>query len=116
MLFAKLALLVHIQHIFSINQRNFIYWCSWILIIANTATYIFAFFIFLFACVPRNAIWDLAVNGKCIDVDIATVSASAINLVSDLSILGLPILGIWRLRMPLNIKLGVASIFATGVL
>jgi len=116
MLFAKLALLVQIKRIFTINQKNLIYWISWALIIANTATYVFVFFIFLFACVPRRSIWDRTVSGKCINVSVALVAASAINLVSDLSILALPLLGIWRLRMPLKRKLGVASIFATGAL
>lgn len=116
MLFVKLALLLQIQRIFAINQRNFIFWASWALIIANAATYISVLFVFIFACVPRAKFWKPMISGKCINVDVAMISTSVINLVSDLGILILPLLPIWSLQMPLKRKIGVGSIFATGAL
>lgn len=116
MFFAKLALLLQIQRIFTINQRNFIFWASWFLIVANGAIYISVLFASIFACVPREKIWNPAVDGKCIDVGDAMITTSAINFISDVAILALPLLGIWSLQMPLKRKIGVGSIFAVGLL
>jgi hypothetical protein len=114
MFFTKVALLLQIKRIFASCERNFTYWASWALIVANAMVYIAVTFVFVFACVPREKIWNSMVNGKCINTNAAMNSTAAINILSDLSIFILPLSGIWSLRMPLKRKIGVVSIFAIG--
>lgn len=116
MLFAKLVLLIQIHRIFTIAEKNFIFWATWILIICNVMTYISATFVYLFGCSPREAIWNPRVSGKCINWDRAQILTSAMNVVSDFCILVLPLQGIWGLHMPLKRKLGAGSVFGVGIL
>ena len=99
-------------------MKNFTYWTVWILIGANFAVYTATLFAYVFACWPREHIWNPFATGKarCIDLAAALLSSSAINLISDFTILVLPILGISKLQMPLRRKIGVAAIFLTGAL
>ncbi|KAF2245856.1 hypothetical protein BU26DRAFT_552887 [Trematosphaeria pertusa] len=116
MFFAKLALLLQIQRIFTVTQKNFTYWASWALIIANGAIYTAVLFAFIFACVPREKIWNPMLSGKCINTGATMITTSTINVVSDVVILVLPMLEVWKLHMPLRRKVAVAAIFATGIL
>jgi hypothetical protein len=118
MFFAKLALLLQIQRLFTSmsNQKKTIYWASWALIIANAILYTCVFFVFVFGCMPREKIWNHYVPGRCLDIDAALIATSAINLVSDVAILVLPLAGIWQLRLPLKKKIGAGLVFATGLL
>lgn len=113
---AKLALLLQIKRIFAGPQRNFTYWAVWVLITANFATYLALFIALIFACWPREAIWNPFVKGKCINTCATMIASSVINIISDFTILILPLLSIWSLQMPLTRKMGVAVIFATGAL
>ncbi|KAF2871703.1 hypothetical protein BDV95DRAFT_607120 [Massariosphaeria phaeospora] len=94
-LLAKLALLLQIKRIFCIAERNFVFWASWILIVANVVTHITIFFVQIYPCYPREKVFNPALPGKC---------------------LSLPVYSIWNLQMPLKRKIGVASMFATGTI
>ncbi|KAF2734333.1 hypothetical protein EJ04DRAFT_576987 [Polyplosphaeria fusca] len=113
---AKLAVLLQIKRIFTAHQKNFTYFAVWFLIAANLAVYTAILFAFIFACYPREHIWNPFAEGKarCINTAATMISSSAINLISDFTILILPLLGISRLQMPLSRKIGVAAIFTTG--
>ncbi|KAF2790798.1 hypothetical protein K505DRAFT_340111 [Melanomma pulvis-pyrius CBS 109.77] len=116
MLAAKLALLLQIQRIFTVNVKNFTYWIVWVLIIANCISYTIFLFMFIFACVPREKIWNPMVPGRCLDLGPTMISSSALNLVSDVAILVVPLLSISSLQMPTRRKVAVSAIFATGTL
>jgi hypothetical protein len=115
---AKLAVLLQIKRIFTVHKKNATYWTVWILIIANLMVYTAILFSFIFACWPREHIWNPFATGKakCIDTAAALLASSAINLISDITILVLPLLGISKLQMPLKRKIGVGAIFLTGAL
>jgi hypothetical protein len=116
MFFAKFCLLLQVQRIFCIAQRNFTFWAIQILIIANALIYTSVLFAFVFACSPREAIWNPNIKGKCMSSGPAMVATSGINLASDIAILVLPIIGVSKLQMPLSRKLGVSAVFAVGLL
>jgi hypothetical protein len=113
---AKLAVLLQIKRIFTAHQKDFIYWSVQVLIVGNLLTYFACFVAFIFACWPREKIWNPHVPGRCISTNASILATSAINLVSDLTILLLPVHGVFRLRIPLKKKIGVSAIFATGAL
>ncbi len=114
--FAKLALLMQISRIFCVGKRNMTFYFSWGLVVANGITYILVIFIFSFQCTPREKIWNRTMDGWCMDTGTLVLAMGVINLVSDLTILALPIICIWGLQMPLRKKLGIMTIFAIGVL
>lgn len=87
-----------------------------ILIWANLMFYFPYQFSTIFQCVPRARIWDPTLKGSCINVQAAFIAASAINVLSDFSILLLPLYRISRLKIPTGRKLGVLAIFAVGLL
>lgn len=113
--FAKLAILMQISRIFSGGQRNYIFWASWIFIIGNGIAYTIVMFLFIFECNPREKIWNPMKEGSCMNTGDAVIGISVVNLVSDILILLLPIISVWKLQMPLRKKMGVMGIFAIGV-
>ena len=83
---------------------------------ANFTFYFPYFMATVIQCVPHARIWDHTVKGGCIDLLAAFVAASAINVVSDFSILLLPLYLISKLQIPTRRKIGVLAIFAVGLL
>ena len=55
-------------------------------------------------------------TGGCINLKAAFIAASAINVVSDFSILLLPLYHVSRLKIATRRKIGVMAIFAVGIL
>ncbi len=76
--------------------------------------YIAVLFVAVFACWPREKIWDPLVPGKCVNAPAVLITTSAINAATDLVILFLPIVSVWKLQMGSHKKWGVSAIFATG--
>ncbi|PSN75420.1 hypothetical protein BS50DRAFT_671580 [Corynespora cassiicola Philippines] len=111
---AKFGLLLQIKRIFTTGHRDFTYWAILSMIIANAAIYTSTFFAFVFACLPREKIWNPMVEGTCINPEATMIASSAINLASDIAIISLPLLRVLQLQMPLRRKIGVIAIFATG--
>ena len=52
--------------------------------------------------------------GKCIDDYLVLVTASIINVLTDLAILVIPLLAVWRLKLPRKRKVGLLVLFAVG--
>ncbi|KAI1740020.1 hypothetical protein F4680DRAFT_448630 [Xylaria scruposa] len=69
---------------------------------------------FILACIPREKIWNPKLPGRCIDNDAALIASSAINILSDVTILLLPLAAIRHLQVARKSKLKVAAIFAVG--
>ncbi|KAF2705761.1 hypothetical protein K504DRAFT_505498 [Pleomassaria siparia CBS 279.74] len=111
-IFAKLALLLQIQRIFSVNKATL--HIAWFLMVINTVCYTMFFFMFVFACTPRDKIWNPSLPGHCLNQAPILISSSALNLLSDVAILVLPLVTITTLQMPTRRKLSVGAIFATG--
>ena len=111
----KSSILLLYLRIFSPSPliRNLIIVNLW----ANILFYVVAFFVEMFNCVPRAAIWDVRIQDyHCLDVEAAELASAAFNVVSDFAILVLPISTVWTLQMRTKKKLAVVSVFATGLL
>ncbi|KAK5634718.1 hypothetical protein RRF57_010431 [Xylaria bambusicola] len=98
------------------GTRNTSFWISTILITIDVLFYSAALVALDLACIPYKKIWDHLTPGHCVDSKIIIVTSSAINLLIDIAILILPQRTIWKLHMSFRRKLGVAAIFAVGLL
>ena len=116
--FVKLSILLQYVQIFVPSKtRNMMYLASHALIWTNLLFYLISTFLEIFACKPIAKAWNpLITTGHCINVLALNVAASSINSVSDLLILILPQVSIWRLQMSLKRKIQISTIFAIGVL
>lgn len=68
------------------------------------------------ACRPREKIWHPYLPGTCLDLAKILIVGAVVNLLSDLSILALPLFKIWQLKLSRFKKAGVSAVFAFGVL
>ncbi|KAI1321107.1 hypothetical protein F5Y16DRAFT_74251 [Xylariaceae sp. FL0255] len=115
----KSAILREFCHIFVPKHTRNAFWiASHVLIVLNILFYFgTAIFVTLFACSPRQKIWDKSIpGGHCINTEITFLVSAAINVISDIVILVLPQKIIWNLNMPTKTKVGVSALFAVGAL
>lgn len=93
------------------------YCASHALIWANFLFYFTSSFLEIFACTPISKAWDpLITTGHCINTLALNVAASIINFISNLAILILPQLSIWKLQMDTRRKIQVSVLFLLGIL
>ncbi|KAL8789308.1 MAG: hypothetical protein Q9213_001231 [Squamulea squamosa] len=114
-LLAKLPILLQYIRIFIPARQGFVYWASQTLIWANLFFYVSTSFALLFECTPRAKIWDTTIPGRCINIKAVFLLTGAWNVLSDITILVLPISPIWQLQMSQRKKLGIYAVFSTGV-
>src|SRR4051812_6159791 len=77
--------------------RKFIYGTMVIVVLYS----LFATFEWLYACRPMAKFWDLTITyGSCIDFHPICVFSGAMNSATDLTILLLPTVILWNLRLP----------------
>ena len=116
--FVKLSILLQYLQIFvPLKQRNALYWIAHTLIWTNLVFYLISAFLEVFGCKPISKAWDpLITNGYCINILAVNVAASSINSLSDIAILVLPQVSIWRLQMALRRKVQISALFLIGVL
>ncbi|KAL4819150.1 ribosomal protein L36e-domain-containing protein [Aspergillus spinulosporus] len=111
----KLSIFLLYLRVFASAQRGMTYLSIHLLIWFNLAFYLANFFLKIFQCIPRAKIWDSNTSGHCININIPILVTAAINVVSDLLMLCLPIICVWRLQMSIRRKLGISAIFAAGI-
>ncbi|KAI1078660.1 hypothetical protein F5B20DRAFT_546833 [Whalleya microplaca] len=116
-MFIKAAILLEWTRIFvPLRSRNSFHRTCFILIALNTLFYIAWIFAQNLYCIPRQRIWDVTIEGKCINKTALIVSSSTINFISDITILILPQRIIWNLQMSRARKIGISFLFAIGLL
>ena len=71
----------------------------------------------LLLCSPGAYLWDQQgnLNRTCLNVSAVCLSASLINLILDIVVLGLPMPLLWTLQMPLSKRIAVMGVFSMGV-
>ena len=98
------------------GTRNYFYWICIGLLLVNFLFYTAGIITLNLVCIPQKKIWESIVPGKCIDRNPNDLFSASLSLVIDLAILLLPQKAIWDLHMTRNKKLGVAVVFAVGIL
>lgn len=113
---AKLCVLLQMQRIFRGNKRDSIYWSIQVLIWSNLLFYLAVTAAFIGACSPRAKISNPLLPGTCISIHVTILATSAINIVSDITILVLPVFAVWKLKLPIKRKLIISAVFGSGIL
>lgn len=71
----------------------------------------------IFQCLPVDAFWDHHITKKsCVNSEAQWLSYAVINILSDVSILALPMFPISKLRLPRAEKMALACLFSLGAL
>jgi hypothetical protein len=74
-------------------------------------------FMLTFRCVPARAVWDKAIPAVCnIDSNKFFLATITTHFILDMIILVLPIVPVFRLRLPLHQKLAVVGFFLLGIM
>ncbi|PLB51213.1 hypothetical protein P170DRAFT_446341 [Aspergillus steynii IBT 23096] len=115
--FIKLSILLQYLEIFSV-QRDFFFWACHGLIWVNFVFYAIRTFLEIFACRYLSETGGmLRIDGACpIETMLISIVSSAINSASDIIILILIQIRIWRLHMTLHKKSSVSVVFLFGLL
>ncbi|KAI5859432.1 hypothetical protein GGS23DRAFT_585383 [Durotheca rogersii] len=98
------------------GTRGAFFWTCHVLLWINLLFYLSTTVAGNLICVPFQRIWDKTVPGVCYNGRPLNMTIGVFNLASDISILLLVQRAIWSLNMSLKRKLGIALIFAIGVL
>ncbi|KAI4089059.1 MAG: hypothetical protein LQ344_005630 [Seirophora lacunosa] len=115
--FIKFSILLQYLQIFvPIKKASAMYLTCHALIWINFVFYLVSTFVEIFACSPVRKAWDpLVTRGRCINILALNVAASTLNSVSDIAILIVPQVGIWRLQMSQQKKMQISAIFLIGI-
>jgi hypothetical protein len=98
------------------SKRNYIWWGCVALLAVNFLYYPAALVAFSLTCRPYRKNWNRLLPGTCWDSGTLDIFSATLSMVIDLVILLLPQKVIWGLNMNRRRKLGVASIFAIGII
>jgi hypothetical protein len=112
----KMSILTQYLRMFAPNRtvNPFVFWGSWLVVWTSLAFYTIDTFITVFACNPRDKIWDkFEQGGHCINYNAVIIATGFFNIVSDLAILLLPVQCVWKLRIPLRKKVNISLLFGT---
>ncbi|RYC64322.1 hypothetical protein CHU98_g1884 [Xylaria longipes] len=114
---AKFVVLRQIELVFFNHHRQALAFTAIrVLVWANLLFYGAIFLSFILACIPRAKISNPTLPGMCIDTHGSIIATSAINVVSDFTILITPITAIWKLQISIKKKVGAAAVFGVGIL
>ncbi|RDL40437.1 uncharacterized protein BP5553_00416 [Venustampulla echinocandica] len=111
----KLSILLQYKRIFCPHNSGTTYWLIHVLIWSNLLYYIAVMIPQIVVCNPREKAWHPYLPGKCLDLPSILITGAVVNIISDFSILILPVHSIWKLQMSRSRKYGVTAIFATGL-
>lgn len=68
----------------------------------------------IFQCMPIRGAWNPTIEAKCIDLGLIIVITSALNVLTDVLTLCLPLPLLWRLNLPKERKVQLTGIFLLG--
>lgn len=112
--FTKLSILLMYLRLFVPRQskktRTFL--ATWAVIWFNGIFCLASILVVIFQCVGKHK----PAGSTCIDTYAHFIAASTINVVSDIVMLVIPLVVIWRLQLPTKQKMGSFLVFAVGVL
>lgn len=110
--FAKFSILFLYSRLSQLRWFNICVYTLMGIVISYSVSIIFAL---IFPCQPISANWDLSVTDyKCIDKAGIYLATAAVNVITDLLILIVPIPMVLCLQMPKSQKIALMIVFAVG--
>jgi hypothetical protein len=67
-------------------------------------------------CHPFALNWDSTIKGSCGNRPLTYALVGATNIATDITTLMLPVPTVWKLQMPLRLKIAITTIFCIGLL
>lgn len=114
---AKLAILLQIKHVFVVNRPSTRYYICQFLIWIHVLYSVTFIFLDIFLCLSGLKTRSSRLASRCPAGFHTNNRVNAyINVVSDVVILVIPILWVWKLQMAWKRKLGSSLIFTSGIL
>lgn len=105
-------MLLFYRRLFPSNATNAIFRVAWVIVaFLGVGTGIGTLVAAICNCNPLVYYLDRDLAGKCPNLRSLLVSSAALNIVTDVSILILPTLVVWRLQVTKSQKLAVSGIF-----
>ena len=101
---------------FTPNKNTWLYWSYVALLSLNVGFWVSGGLAVLFACTPREKIWNPLLPGTCIDQSATYIASGAWNVFTDFCIIVLPLFSIWKLRLAIRYKIGISIMFLTTIL
>ncbi|KAK7919959.1 hypothetical protein PG985_007981 [Apiospora marii] len=111
MAFIKLSILALYGTIFPSRKFRYILWFIGCVVVCWAITFSFAG---IFQCIPISYLWDQNTGAFCIKYGVCSLVAAIINIITDFTILGLPIPLVWRLHTPRSKKILLTITFVVG--
>jgi hypothetical protein len=112
----KLSILLQYYTIFVASKTSLNHKIIHALIWVNLLLYIAIMLVQIMTCLPREKIWDPLIPGRCVDLAAVFISGAVINVVSDFTILILPLANVWSLQIQRKRRIGLTAIFLVGLL
>jgi hypothetical protein len=97
------------------GTRSAFFWICHVVLWINIAFYLACLVLANLVCRPFEHIWNKMLEGKCSDGRAADIVSAGFNLGVDIIVLILPQMVIWKLQLMKDKKLGIAVIFAIGL-
>lgn len=73
-------------------------------------------FLYLFACVPVQKLWESALPGSCMNPMATWVANMVVTALTDLAIVLFPMVQLWGMKFRVVEQVGLAIVFAVGFL
>lgn len=115
-LLAKNGILLQLERVFSIVRYDAVWWTVRVVVWVSTIFYTLGFFLQMFACAPREKIWNPTVPGTCLPVAGMSLPFGIFNILSNLAILVLPLPVIGNLKTSLRKRIMLGCVFGIVVL
>jgi hypothetical protein len=114
--FIKTSILLLYHRLFRLGSSPLMCWLIWLGIAFHLLFYGAIAGLILALWGPCGTVAGSEANRICRDVNATTVVQGALNVATDLYVLLLPLLVLWRLHMPLKRKLRAGAVFFTGLM
>ena len=114
MLLAKAAILVYYRRIFLTRKGDFFDWALRIFMAILIIFYITTMLAKIWACSPRERIWNRDIPGKCLSIPSLFNASGLFNWITDILMLLIPVKALWKLQMNARTKAGIATVFTLG--
>ncbi|KAF2442625.1 hypothetical protein P171DRAFT_487845 [Karstenula rhodostoma CBS 690.94] len=110
---AKVAILLLYLRIFVPHQtgsRQMWFWI-WFMVVFNVVYCLVLILLIQLQCVGHKT---PQANGSCLDQHVLLITASAINVITEVAILIVAIVAVWGLRMPIGKKVACVAVLSFG--
>lgn len=111
----KTAIILQYLRVF-VATRNALYWILHLLIWLHFAFYASFALLEIIMCTRRSKQCGPNIQGHCFDCLTLNSWAAGVNAASDLSLVIIPQIVIWKLRMKIKKKWGLSAVFLIGIL